>query len=253
VSEALLVEAAPGGRLMLRFGARGYAVEPATLLDRAEHLGRRLFGGTTIAKAFLLSIVLALPVLPLAKSESASDAVTLLIGTPALLCFAYCMVGAGVRLLLHYILFALVALTLPLLIVPAYRRWLLGPAESSAKDSSEPIERRPGHVPASALLAVYHSGTIRSSTVSVHFSDGTHAAYTARGSGHKELIRQFRRIIAPRDLIPAAALGAPTAGRFRRGGSALPTPQAPMPPDAPMPPASGAPAPSNAPMPPAVG
>ena len=226
MNEALLVEATPGGRLMLRFGARGYAVEPATLLDRAEHLGRRMFGTIALLKVLGLAIVLSLPALPFVKSESASDTVTMLVAAPALLCFAYFLLGIGVHLfleLLEHLVFVLVILTLPLLILPPYRRWLFG--------RSTPVERRPGYVPAEALTAVFRNGDGKSSTVGVHFHGGGHATYVARGRDHEDLIRQFARIIAPRDFTPSA----PTADYFRPQGPVPPAPPAPPPGQVPPP------------------
>ena len=188
------VSARPGGRGRLVFGGQGYALVPETMSQRVERWGETLFGGKALAIAIGAAIVLSWIVFPFTKKDGVPDSTILLAGTPALLCLLYFLLGVLVRATAEVVVGAFVIVSLPLLVIPRYRRFMLG--------TKVPVEQREGYTHVGHIVQSWERTEGRRVTVTVGFTNGARTDYTAKGDAGPRLATHFSRLLGPRHTRP---------------------------------------------------
>ncbi|MFD0690831.1 hypothetical protein [Actinomadura fibrosa] len=188
------VRATPGGRVRLDVASQGYSADAESFGDKLERWGHRLFRDRILFSALGLAIVLSFPGYYIPKAMDASEATMMIFVAPALLCFVYFLVGLALRAAASLVVTVLMVVSLPLLLIGPYRRWLFG--------TRSPIERRRGFVHTSQI----HAGRIQAEgdrvVVWVQLTSGMHVSYTAHGDAGRRLAQQFAALLGPHRLQP---------------------------------------------------
>ncbi|GLW62234.1 hypothetical protein Arub01_04780 [Actinomadura rubrobrunea] len=187
------VRAERGGRVVLSFGPDGFAADGETWNDALDRWARRLFGTKKLLIALGLAILLSFPAMGVVKALGESDAVVMAVGAPPLLLLLYFLVGVLLHAAGEALAWAVAIVSLPLLLIPAYRRWLFG--------SRPPLRERPGFVHAGWVAQAQVTADGADVAVTLHFTNGARARYTARGAAGRDLAARFRRLLGDR-LVP---------------------------------------------------
>lgn len=185
------VWAEPGGRVVLTFTADGYAADRETWEDWWERRSDRLFPMRRLVIALGITFVLALSIRGV--FGALSEALVFPTAVVAVLFFLYFAIGMILRTVPEYagfIGFLLAIVTFPLLVIPAYRRWLLR--------TRPPVHERKGFVHAGHIRRAEVSGDGEQTAVTLWLANGTWIRYTAHGPAGRELRARFRHLLGDR-------------------------------------------------------